>query len=184
MGKRSSFPKVDRNLWSTPAEAVPFLIPHIPRGASFFEPCAAYGILIRHLVAHGLYSFGGCDLVPMDRSIQRGDALQITDTRADFFITNPPWDREILHRIIEHLSNIAPTWLLFDADWPFTAQDTIAKHHGVKTVTELMRRCKKIVAVGRLCWVPSSKKRGKDNCAWYLFEKGHHKTEFIEKRKP
>jgi hypothetical protein len=43
---------------------------------------------------------------------------------ASMFITNPPWDRKVLHPLIEHLSSIAPTWLLFDADWMHTKQSS------------------------------------------------------------
>ena len=32
-----------------------------------------------------------------------------------------------------------------------------------------MKRCRKVVSVGRLKWIPGSKHTGKDNCAWYLF---------------
>ena len=87
---------------------------------------------------------------------------------ADSFITNPPWDRSILHPLIMHLSDIAPTWLLFDADWMHTRQST-----------EYMVRCSQIVSVGRVKWIPDSKMTGKDNCAWYLFERGAAATRFV-----
>ena len=78
----------------------------------------------------------------------------------DMFITNPAWDRKILHPLITHLSNLAPIWLLFDADWMHTKQSKAYMH-----------RCAKIVSVGRIKWIPDSKMTGKDNCAWYLFDK-------------
>ena len=87
----------------------------------------------------------------------------------DFFITNPPWDRKILHPILEKLPMIFPTWLLFDADWMHTKQSS-----------ELIKRCVKIVSVGRVKWIENSKMTGKDNCAWYLFDVNFNgKTEFI-----
>jgi hypothetical protein len=86
----------------------------------------------------------------------------------DFYITNPPWDRKILHPIIELLSSLSPTWLLFDADWPHTQQST-----------PYMESLVKIVSIGRVKWIPDSKMTGKDNCCWYLFDKsGYKQTEF------
>jgi len=41
---------------------------------------------------------------------------------ADCICTNPPWSRDVLHRLIEHFQNIAPTWLLLDSDWAQTKQ--------------------------------------------------------------
>lgn len=76
------------------------------------------------------------------------------------FITNPPWTRSLLHPLIVHLSNQAPTWLLFDADWMHTKQ-----------AAPYLDRLVRIVSVGRLKWIPDSKMDGKDNCAWYLFNR-------------
>ena len=33
---------------------------------------------------------------------------------ADAIITNPPYTREVMHRLIAHFQRIAPTWLLLD----------------------------------------------------------------------
>ena len=63
------------------------------------------------------------------------------------------------HPLIDALPRLAPTWLLFDADWMHTRQSA-----------PLMHYCRKIVSVGRVKWIPGSKMTGKDNCAWYLFE--------------
>ena len=32
---------------------------------------------------------------------------------ADYIITNPPWDRKLLHPMIEYFTAFRPTWLLF-----------------------------------------------------------------------
>ena len=82
------------------------------------------------------------------------------------FITNPPWDRKILHPLIKHLSNMAPTWLLFDADWMHTRQSR-----------KYIKHCSMIVSVGRIKWFGNM--TGKDNCAWYLFDKETTSTKFI-----
>tara|TARA_R100001377_G_scaffold14880_1_gene7575 strand:- start:1256 stop:1879 length:624 start_codon:yes stop_codon:yes gene_type:complete len=85
--------------------------------------------------------------------------IEDADMNVDFFITNPPWSRDVLHPMIMHLSLILPTWLLFDADWMHTKQ-----------AARYLPYCKQIVSVGRVKWIPDSPHTGKDNCAWYLFE--------------
>ena len=152
MGKRSNFERRERDFYPTPYAAVVPLLPHLREGTYFDEPCVGDGDLVLHLERHGHYASDYGD-------IKNGrDALKITSTSADMFITNPPWDRKILHPLILHLSDIEPTWLLFDADWMHTKQSV-----------PYMTRCRKIVSVGRVKWIPDSKMTGKDNCCWYLF---------------
>lgn len=153
MGKRSNFERRERDRYPTPYAAVVPLLPHLPTFARFDEPCAGDGDLVGHLECSGHKCVTAGDI------LTGRDALEITMTTADMFITNPPWDRTILHPLIDRLSGIAPTWLLFDADWMHTQQSA-----------PYMSRCRKIVSVGRVRWIPDSKMTGKDNSAWYLFD--------------
>ena len=160
MGKRSSFIRKERDFYPTPYEAVIPLLPYLDRDA-FCEPCAGDGLLIDHLEKHELSCKEAWDIEPKRFDIIKKDALtSSSSTNIDYFITNPPWTRDILHPLIINLSNQRPTWLLFDADWMHTKQSR-----------EYMERCIKIISVGRLKWIPDSKMTGKDNCCWYLFSK-------------
>ena len=154
MGKRSNFERVERDFYPTPYEAVVPLLPHLPERFTYIEPCAGDGALIRPLS-----SFEGVAHAQRGDISTGQDALTIYNTQGQVFITNPPWDRKILHPLIDALPRLAPTWLLFDADWMHTRQSA-----------PLMHYCRKIVSVGRVKWIPGSKMTGKDNCAWYLFE--------------
>ena len=166
MGKRSNFKRVERDFYPTPPEAVEPLIPHLPKKFSYWEPCCGDGALIRALNAPGVYSIGS-DIYPPGFGGTYScaiDALEIDESDVafqaiDFFITNPPWDRKILHPMIEHFSAMRPTWLLFDADWIHTKQSA-----------PFMPWLRKVVSVGRVKWIPDSKMTGKDNCAWHLFD--------------
>ena len=89
----------------------------------------------------------------------KADALEIKPEPAQFIITNPPWNRKILHPMIEHFSSLAPTWLLFDADWMHTKQSA-----------QYLTKLKKVVSIGRVKWIEGSSSVGKDNCCWYLFD--------------
>jgi len=157
MGKRSNFERVPRDFYPTPEAAVLPLLPHLYRWERFCEPCAGDGRLVKYLEAAGHRCKAAWDIEPRGEGIEKHDART---KKADFdcFITNPPWDRKILHPIIENLSAQSPTWLLFDADWMHTKQSA-----------PYMKWCSKIVSVGRVKWIPDSKMTGKDNCAWYLF---------------
>lgn len=157
MGKRSDFKRRPMDAYATPFEAVPPLLPFLGIVETFAEPCAGDGDLVRHLESRGLQCCYSGD-------IQNGqDAMARTDYGApDVIITNPPWTREILHPMVLHFQRIAPTWLLFDADWAHTKQ-----------AAPFLPQCAFIVSVGRVKWIKDSRYTGKDNCAWYHFDAFH-----------
>ena len=166
MGKRSNFERVERDFYPTPMAAVVPLIRHLPDNCLFWEPCAGDGALINNLEAQGVECFFASDIHPqgcwMGSKIDKLDALWVTEpliAECNYIITNPPWDRKILHPMIEHFSAMKPTWLLFDADWVHTKQSA-----------PYVKYLRKIVSVGRVKWIPDSKMTGKDNCAWHLFD--------------
>ena len=160
MGKRSDFERIPRDFYPTPYGAVPPLLAHLKPRTRFCEPCAGDGALIDHLTSAGHVCARARDIEPRRDDIERKDALTTLTGNIDCFITNPPWDRKILHPLIVHLSDQAPTWLLFDADWIHTRQ-----------AMPFLARLRRIVSVGRVKWIPDSKMTGKDNCAWHLFDK-------------
>lgn len=177
MGKRSSFERVERDFYPTPLEAVLPLFPHwidvTPGVITFVEPCAGDGALSDHIWRNSRRNckWREFDIEPQSERIFKKDALTLdcNDIRGyDYIVTNPPWDRKILHPMIDHFRNLRPTWLLFDADWMHTKQ-----------ASPYLKFCKKIVSVGRVKWIPDSKMTGKDNCAWYLFDKEETQTEFV-----
>jgi hypothetical protein len=161
VGKRSNFARVERDFYPTPAEAVLPLLPHLPQRSGFVEPCAGDGALIKHLIAAGHVCLAAYDIEPQSPRVEQADAFDLPDLftfTPDYIITNPPWDRALLHPMIMTFADIAPTWLLFDADWMHTKQSV--------PFLPLLRA---VVSVGRVKWIPDSKMTGKDNCAWHLF---------------
>lgn len=110
MGKRSDFQRIERDYYPTPIEAVKPLVPHLPRAPfNYTEPCAGDGRLVLHLrdlTGGRSMCQGAYDIEPRYAAVQKMDALDIQ--KASMFITNPPWDRKVLHPLIEHLSSIAP----------------------------------------------------------------------------
>lgn len=165
MGKRSDFKRRPQDAYDTPVDAVRPLIGHLPSMVTFWEPCAGNGQLsdaVYDLSGNRVRSTLETDIEPRRRGILMLDALQssaIIADGCDYIITNPPWTRSILHPMIEHFSDMCPTWLLFDADWMHTKQ-----------ATPYLWRLQKIVSVGRVKWIPDSPHTGKDNCCWYLFD--------------
>ena len=153
MGKRSNFERKPRDFYPTPAAAVLPLIPHLRGVRTFAEPCCGDGALVRHLEAHGLRcTYTG------DIAIGQ-DALASTDySEPDSIITNPPYTRPLMHALIQHLQQIAPTWLLLDLDWAATKQ-----------AIPYLTSCSDIVTIGRLRWIAETKHTGKDNYGWYRF---------------
>lgn len=158
MGKRSSFERVGRDFYPTPYAAVVPLLAHLPDRVRFIEPCAGDGRLVDHLTDAGHYCTFASDIEPRRVDVFQVDARTIEARAANCYITNPPWDRPVLHAIIERLSRQLPAWLLFDADWMHTKQSA-----------PFMPFLRKIVSVGRVKWIEDSPFTGKDNCCWYLF---------------
>lgn len=174
MGKRSEFERRPRDYYPTPIDAVEPLISHLPYKFDYIEPCAGDGRLIDHihtLTGGSGVCHGAIDIEPQRADIVRANALQLQTELYDpetFIITNPPWERQILHAMIDNFMAICKSWLLFDADWMHTKQSAI-----------LMTYCSKVVSIGRVKWIEGSKSVGKDNCCWYLFDAEHKgATEF------
>lgn len=170
MGKRSEFSRISKDYYPTPKKAVLPLLKHLPENFTFIEPCAGDYRLVNHIenTTNGI-CLDAYDVEPRNNKVRLGDALDNPSVNFDLFITNPPWDRKLLHPVIKHLSSIAPTWLLFDADWAHTKQSV-----------EYIKHCKKIVSIGRVKWFEETNMTGKDNCCWYLFDVNFNGvTEFI-----
>jgi hypothetical protein len=165
MGKRSGFDRRPHDLYDTPAPAVRPLLGWLKRGTPFIEPCYGDGALARVLVASGHRLIAEFDL-PTDARV-----APYSPAPGVIFITNPPyWGRpEDLHPLIENLSDQAPTWLLMSADWLFNQSSS-------QLVAKRLRR---IVAVGRVKWIPGSRYTGKENAAWLLFYRYGRRATFI-----
>jgi hypothetical protein len=168
MGKRSNFKRRPQDAYDTPEAAVFPLLPFLPDGRFIYhEPCAGMGALWSAISKHKDAYATLSDIrirgdLPLNNWCFEFDAIHLDEDMigdADYIITNPPWTRQILHPMIEHLSAMRPTWLLFDADWMHTKQ-----------AVPYLQWCRKIVSVGRVKWIPDSPHTGKDNCAWYLFD--------------
>jgi len=157
LGKRSNFERIAADNYATPWDAVVPLIPYLNGVNAFAEPCCGDGALTRHLEAVGLRCvyFG---------DIRFGkDALSLESYGdIDAIITNPPYTRELMHRLIDHFQKIAPTWLLLEFDWIATQQ-----------AKPFMPTCSDVVVIGRLRWFPETKNKGKESYAWCRFDATH-----------
>jgi hypothetical protein len=164
MGKRSNKPRIDKDAYQTiDPRAFPPILPHVQMVRAYAEPCAGERRLIGHLDEQAPWmECGYANDIDLGEDALTGEALAAARERYDVILTNPPWSRKILHPMIAKFSAIAPTWLLFDADWAHTVQSA-----------KLMKNCVKIVSVGRLRWIPGTTTSGKDNAAWYLFDAAH-----------
>ena len=163
MGKRSDFSRIPKDAYmTTDPRAVQPLLEFLGRPVSYYEPCYGNGDLIKLLYPHICVGYSD------DEKDARTTKYK---TDAIMFITNPPWSRKLLHPIIENLRNQLPTWLLFDSAWMFTAQSA-----------SYMKYCKVVIPVGRLRWIPGTNMDGKDDCAWYLFDKYEASCLFVPRK--
>jgi hypothetical protein len=183
MGKRSNFERIERDYYkTTDLNAVRPLIDHLNFGnceTRYVEPCAGDGSLVHCLggLCSDLKCVVAADIEPQAPSIMQMNALHWTKEELanyelpfqhiQYFITNPPWTRNLLHPIIDRLSSVLPTWLLLDADWMHTKQ-----------AVPYLNYCERIVSIGRVKWMQGTKMTGKDNCCWYLFSKARQSSDF------
>lgn len=158
MGKYSTHAPRPRDYWPTPPEPVLPLLAHLAPGSVFLEPCAGDGALIRTLEACGHICTAALDIEPQGPGIIAADALTAPLPAAPLIITNPPWNRDVLHPMITRFAAHAPSWLLFQANWVFTDQ--------AAAFAPILQA---VVPVGRVSWLGNGKP-GKEDAAWYLFD--------------
>ncbi len=172
MSKRAhkKFTRKDRDSYDTPPSAVgPLLRVLEPADGHgkvwFYEPCAGAGKLTDALVKSGkCVLVGETDIEPRATTVGKLDGKWLREGdvgRATHIITNPPWDREVLHHLIDRFSSLRPTWLLLDAGWMHTKQ-----------ARPYLEYCLKIVSIGRVSWEQNGV-HGFDDCAWYLFDQNN-----------
>ena len=158
MGKRSNFERIPRDFYPTPFAAVPPLIPHLRGVSTFAEPCAGDGALARSLESFGLRCVYVGDIAAGQDALARDGY-----GNADAIITNTPYTREQMYRLIEHFLRIGPmTWLLLPADWM----------HNLNAST-FLPYCTDVVSIGRLRWFEETKMSSMENFAWYRFDARH-----------
>ena len=125
MGKRSDYERVERDFYPTPWQAVEPLVSHLPKEFAFAEPGGGDGALVNHIetLIEGAWCSWVSDIEPQKKGIHTKHFRDLGEhefLEADYIITNPPWDRKLLHPMIEYFTAFRPTWLLFDADWIHT----------------------------------------------------------------
>lgn len=159
MGKRSNLERKPKDFYPTtdPKAMAPRFV-QMTLGLKYAEPCVGEGDLVNLL--------NGCNCV-FKSDIQTGtNALDLTaeDLKdAEAIITNPPFSRDILLDLIEHLSSLKDTWLLLPADLM----------HNVY-FGPYMEKCTTVISIGRLCWFPKDGKRvaSTENYSWYKWPRG------------
>ena len=158
MGKRSNFERIPRDFYPTPFAAVQPLIPHLRGVRTFAEPCAGDGALVRHLESFRLRCVYAGDIRSGQDALARdsyGDA--------DAIITNTPYTRELMRKLIEHfLRTASMTWLLLPADWMHNQHAKL-----------FLPSCTDVVSVGRVRWFEGTTMSSMENFAWYRFDARH-----------
>ena len=134
------FPRAERDFYPTPNAVADVLARHLPPFQFFAEPCAGNGALQDRLAFYGHACTESSDIAPQREGIARMDALAwIADPMTEVIITNPPFERRLMHAMINHLSDQRPTRLLLDCGWWPTHQ-----------AAPFFPRLREIVSVGRV----------------------------------
>jgi len=175
MSKRSSFDKIHKDFYPTtdPKVLVPEFVKSI-RGRCYAEPCCGAGDLTELLMEVAICKW---ESDVEDRGCGKlWDAMYLSDhelEKCDLIVTNPPFTKSVLLPLIDHFITLKPTWLLLPADLMHN------QYFG-----EYMRKCSKIVSIGRIKWFKDSPSYSTDNFAWYFWKHKattDTKTEFYGK---
>jgi hypothetical protein len=123
---------------------------------------------VRHLEEVGLRCVYAGDIATGQDAL----ALTIADcNNAHAIITNPPFIRGLLERLIPQFSEIAPTWLLLPADWMHNLY-----------AARFLPSCTDIVSVGRVRWFEGTKMSSMENFAWHRFCARHSANPILHAR--
>ena len=158
LGKKIHHP---HDFVATPEKAVLSLVPHLPMGVKYYEPCYGQGDLVRALNRFGMAEcVGWSDIRPPGRVLDAA-ALTSGDIRdTEMFITNPPWSVHLLHPILDNLLSLnLPIWFLLYADWLFTRQ-----------AVPYLPWIRHVVTMPRQIWIEGTKDTGTANCCWINFD--------------
>lgn len=152
-------PRSPRDFYRTPMRAVEPLLSHLAPGTRFVDPCAGDGAMAGYLQMHGHVCVTAYDIRPIASPLHAAHVVQVR--KLDMFkeappsllaISNPPWSQ--VSRILDTFGD---AWWLLSSDWKET-----------RWAQPYLKRCSKIVAVGRVGWMGNNK-TGYDNADWYRF---------------
>lgn len=163
MSLYSSYERKERDLYEThDFDAVYPLLPHIEHIKEYCEPCAASGILIEHLAFAAKRCTAAYDIQPLAEGIVEKDATTLTRddlNSALTIITNPPWSWPVLKLLLMRFAVIGVSaWLLLESSFSQNVRSA-----------PFMKRCERIVPVGRVYWEPNTEHKATFNVAWFFF---------------
>lgn len=145
---------------SDPGAVAP-LLPFLQPGTRFIEPCAGAGDLVRQLQAAGHVCAAAFDIAPRAEGIEAIDAMSPRWSAVDgeIIITNPPYSRPLVHDLIDTFTGRAGlAWVLLEADFAHR-----------RCNARFMVRCRLVLTIGQIRWVPGTKHKSTKLYAWYLF---------------
>lgn len=181
MSKRTpGLPQRPRGFWPTPREAVVPLLPFLPAGVEYGEPCAGDGQMIRNLTELLPSSVCGwaSDLEPQAEGIFKIDALDIKKSdmsQVEMFITNLPFPKtgqkgDPAISLILHLTTIRPLWTVLP--FAFAANDYFRRVAPI---------CAEILPIGRVSWLGNGIP-GKDDICWARFDASNRHPTILHPR--
>lgn len=104
--------------------------------------------------------------------IEQKDAQIAKFNDCDYIITNPPFSQEyknicfnILKNSINSKNVKKGVWFLLPFNWCCNNDFQWA-----------MKKCKRVVPIGRIKWIKGSKHSESKDCAWFYFTKTNSKT--------
>jgi hypothetical protein len=175
--QEGGFERVPRDFYPTPSSANKPLVSLLGTALfTYWEPCCGGNDLVKGLAK---YIPNAKCVSASDITTDCGITKSVFDITADdvntvgnqYFITNPPWintskDEFQLFRMIHHLAALRPTIMLLNANICWNESSWNGK-------LAPMPICHWVKPIGRVKWIPDSPFSGKEDCAWFYFDKSN-----------
>ena len=173
MGKRSDFPRRERDFYATPLKGAKPLFPFLVRDGvkTFAEVCAGQDDLVRHLEFAGLRCAYKGDIATGQDALK----LKIADLNgAQMVITNPPTKypeergstTRLLCDLVQHFLEIeVPAWWLIHHDWVTSLR-----------AVPFLKHCSDIVPSPRLKWIEGTRDGAMDSFSWFRIDRRYQRT--------
>lgn len=173
MSKRSNFEKIPKEFYPTTDKKVlkeTFL--ELIEGKTYAEPCWGEGDLEDLLRGEATCGWRSDirDTSPVSKQMSGLDVTPYDVRDCDLIVTNPPFSKGVLLPLLDHFITLKPTWLLLPAGYMNNV------YFG-----PYMKKCSKVISIGRVCWFPVGGKRvaSTDDFCWYYWEKDASETQTI-----
>ncbi|MDZ5252179.1 NAD(P)-dependent oxidoreductase [Clostridium sp. LIBA-8841] len=171
VGDSSTKRKKQGDFYETPKWAIEALLKREGFDGMILEPCCGKGAISKVLEEYG-YKVKSSDIAAEDNIYgEKGIDVLLINKVSDNIITNPPYNRNILNKIVEHLSTI------YVKKMALLLRLTFLEGEGRRELLSSLPLKSIYVFSSRVTMYPENEEKPKNSgttaYAWFVWEKGY-----------